>query len=170
MKTKVILSIVFVCIFIFLLTIKLPFLTISSKNNLTYKMIYVSKEDMFSLSYIHSVEKTTVKENYRIGDEYSLILDSTIFESQGAGLPFDYPGINIKVSEGKFIFENINQSLKEIPIIPHEISKNSLEIFGKIINLWGLNNIISPCIIKVEQLNIVVLVIRMINKLLHNLW
>lgn len=170
MKTKVIITIVLLLITILLFAVKLPFLTISSKDNLIYNMFLVSTGVMFNLSYIHSVEKTPVIEKYIIGNDYSLILDSIIFESQGAGLPFDYPGVNFSVHEGKFIFEKINHPLKEILIIPHEISRNSLGIYRKQINLWVLNNNTSACIIKVENIYLASITLRFMNKILHHLW
>lgn len=169
MKNRILIPVILLFFILVLFTIKLPILTLSSENNLTYKMFFISSGVIFNLSYIHSVEKTEVIEKYRIGNGYVLILDSIIFESQGAGLPFDYPGINFRASEGKFIFENINHPLKEIPIMPHEVSRNSFEIYGKVINLWILNNNISPCIIKVEHINITGIILRIINKLLDNL-
>lgn len=170
MKTRVIITIVFLLITMLLFAIKFPLLTISNKNNLTYKMFFISTGIIFNLSYIHSVEKTQVIEKYIIGNGHTLILDSIIFESQGAGLPFDYPGVNFRVSEGKFIFETINHPLKEISVMPLEISRNSLDVYGKQINLWVLNNNTSACIIKVEQINVAGMALRIMNKILNNLW
>ncbi|MBT9144907.1 MAG: hypothetical protein DDT42_00763 [candidate division WS2 bacterium] len=87
MKTRVIITIVFLIITILLFAINIPLLTLSSENNLTHAMFLVSKGVMFNLSYIHSVEKTEVIEKYKIGNGNFLILDSIIFESLGLDCP-----------------------------------------------------------------------------------
>jgi len=43
--------------------------------------------DMFSVNYIHSVNKSPVEDFFFIGDQDELVLEKTVFKSFGAGVP-----------------------------------------------------------------------------------
>ena len=96
----------------------------------TKKIIFsrrVLPGDNFSTLYIHSVEKTPVKEIFVIDNQYRIILSETQVSSSGAGLPsqiFDEEQFLLK--DGKFIINNINRIL---PFIPLMVGENSHNIF-----------------------------------------
>lgn len=50
---------------------------------------YVKPGDTFLLGYLHSVSKTDVWEKFAINDEYQMELIETMFQGQGAGLPYN---------------------------------------------------------------------------------
>ena len=47
----------------------------------------VTPDDTFTLSFIHSVEKSEVTDYFRIDDDYRIILYQTEFSSLNTGLP-----------------------------------------------------------------------------------
>ena len=83
--------------------------------------------DNFSTSYIHSVEKTPVKEIFVIDNQYRIILSETQVSSSGAGLPSQiFNEEQFLLKDGKFIISNINRIL---PFIPLKIGKIRHNIF-----------------------------------------
>ncbi|MBA7500129.1 hypothetical protein ES704_02882 [subsurface metagenome] len=96
----------------------------------TKKIIFsrrVAPGDIFSTLYIHSVEKTPVKEIFVINNQYRIILSETQVSSSGAGLPSQvFKEEQFLLKDGKFIIKNIN---KFLPFIPLKVGKNSHNTF-----------------------------------------
>lgn len=96
----------------------------------TKKIIFsrrVAPGDNFSTLYIHSVEKTPVKEIFIIDNQYRIILSETQVSSSGAGLPSQIFGEEqFLLEDGNFIINNINRFL---PFIPLKVGKNSHNTF-----------------------------------------
>lgn len=96
----------------------------------TKKIIFsrrVVPGDDFSTLYIHSVEKTPVKEIFVIDNQYRIILSETQVSSSGAGLPSQiFKEEQFFLKDGKFIIKNIN---KFLPFIPLKVGKASHNIF-----------------------------------------
>jgi len=96
----------------------------------TKKIIFsrrVAPGDNFSTLYIHSVEKTPVKEIFVIDNQYRIILSETQVSSSGAGLPSQIFGEEqFLLEDGSFIINNINRFL---PFIPLKVGKNSHNTF-----------------------------------------
>jgi len=96
----------------------------------TKKIIFsrrVVPGDNFSTLYIHSVEKTPVKEIFVIDNQYRIILSETQVSSSGAGLPSQiFEEEQFLLKDGKFIINNINIFL---PFIPLKVGKTSHNIF-----------------------------------------
>ena len=66
-------------------------------NYNTNKILYLSdvkSGDRFSITYIHSVNKSPIEDLFIIDDEYNIVLSKSIFKSFGAGVPstFDDAG------------------------------------------------------------------------------
>ncbi len=68
----------------------------------------------FSLTYNHSVEKTPVVEIYKVKLNGGFIMDKTIFESYGAGLPLETR--NFSSENGKFILDDMNIKIKDLRV------------------------------------------------------
>jgi hypothetical protein len=47
----------------------------------------VKSGDRFSITYIHSVNKSPIEDQFIIDDEYNIALSKSIFKSFGAGVP-----------------------------------------------------------------------------------
>lgn len=76
-------------------------------------MIPVEANDSFAIEYMHSVLKTQVKDLFRITRQAEIILEETVYESMGIGLPTNTP-YEFSLSDGKFHIRGINQAMPEI--------------------------------------------------------
>jgi hypothetical protein len=72
----------------------------------------VPKDATFSIKYIHSVERTPVWETYSLNDD-EIILEETIFQSYGAGLPATSP-YDFDIVEDGFRLYDINQVMTNL--------------------------------------------------------
>jgi len=108
----------------------------------TKKIIFsrsVVPGDNFSTLYIHSVEKTPVKEIYVIDNQYRIILSETQVSSSGAGLPSQiFEEEQFLLKDGKFIINNINIFLPFIPLKVGETSHNIFFFKEEIVDLSSL--------------------------------
>jgi len=99
----------------------------------------VAPGDTFTLSFIHSVEKSEVTDYFRIDDGHRIILYQTEFGSLNTGLP-------AVVSDGEvfsrtdrgFRLSNLNRVLPEIQLWVHEDYGGSLAMDGRVISLPAL--------------------------------
>lgn len=80
------------CVFYF---ISLPVLAIEKQGKIIF-LRYVKPGDTFLLGYMHSVAKTDVWEEFIIDHNYQIVLTQTMFQGQGAGLPYNL-GENEKI-------------------------------------------------------------------------
>ncbi|WP_265109382.1 DUF1850 domain-containing protein [Halosolutus halophilus] len=76
-----------------------------------------------TLSYTHSVEKTTVEDVYVV-DGTELRMDRMVFHSHGAGLPSDAP---IEHTDEGFVLP-LNESYAEVPVAPRPIPGHELVV------------------------------------------
>lgn len=85
------------------------------------KSEFLLLEKEFTLGYIHSVLLTPAKEYFRVNDENRLVLQKTVYQSFGVGLPFSKEGLEFEMVDDKFIlyierpFEKINMRISPIP-------------------------------------------------------
>lgn len=86
-------------------------------------------EDQFVLSYIHSVLLTPVDEHFIITEDNTLVLQKTVYESFGVGLPYEQINdADFEIIDGKFIlylerqFESLSMIISPIPM--HSITVN----------------------------------------------
>jgi hypothetical protein len=99
----------------------------------------VAPGDTFTISFIHSVEKSEVTDYFRIDDDHRIILYQSEFSSLNTGLP-------AVVSEGEvfertdrgFRLSNLNRVLPEIQLWVHEDYGGSLSVDGKVVSLPAL--------------------------------
>jgi hypothetical protein len=99
----------------------------------------ISPGDTFTLSFIHSVEKSPVTDYFRIDDDYRIILYQTEFGSLNTGLP-------AVVSEGEvfertdrgFRLSNLNRVLPEIHLQVSVAYGGSLAMDGTAVSLPAL--------------------------------
>lgn len=89
--------------------------------------------DQFVLSYIHSVLLTPVDEHFIISEDNDLILQKTVYESFGVGLPYEQ--INdedFEIMDGKFILY-LERQFQSLSMIISPIPKHSITINGETI-------------------------------------
>jgi len=98
------------------------------QNNTTgHKIEFYLPERQFSLGYIHSVMKTPAEEFFRINENNEIVLEKTVYESFGVGLPFLADGNDFEIEDSKFILKT-NYALKEINMIISPIPEHWLRI------------------------------------------
>ena len=99
----------------------------------------ISPGDTFTLSFIHSVEKSEVTDYFRIDDDHRIILYQTEFGSLNTGLP-------AVVSEGEvfertdrgFRLSGLRRVLPEIQLQVSEAYGGTLETGGTVVSLPAL--------------------------------
>ena len=91
-------------------------------------------DNYFELGYIHSVLLTPVDEYFEIDKDNNLILQKTVYESFGVGLPYEQMSdAEFEIVDGKFIlymdrkFEKVNMIASPIP--KHSITVNGEKIY-----------------------------------------
>ncbi|HHX23787.1 MAG TPA: DUF1850 domain-containing protein [Thermoanaerobacterales bacterium] len=95
----------------------------------------------FTLSYIHSVQKTPVYEVFEIDEDNKLILKETTFSSLGVGLPFTEENGVFRNEQGKFKLTGLNREFTSIAIRVSPIPKHTI-IIGE--NTHPLLSIVAP--------------------------
>ncbi len=89
----------------------------------------VTEGDQFIIRYTHSVDRTDVDEVIRVG-EGELIIDATLYESFGAGLPSTIQdGQTTRRDGGKVIIENINLPMPRIDLYIGQVVANHTFMF-----------------------------------------
>jgi len=95
----------------------------------------VDDGDVVTLSYTHSVEKTTVEDIYVV-DGTQLRMDRMVFHSHGAGLPSDAP---IKTTEEGLVLE-FDKSYDEVGVVPGWIAGHELIVDSERYDLVSLSD------------------------------
>lgn len=97
---------IIICFFIFTVPVVRQFLIIDYKTDEILYSTSVKPGDRFSITYIHSVNKSPVEDQFELADDFKLFLRKSIFKSFGAGVPsnlndgdkFEYFDDRIEVS------------------------------------------------------------------------
>ncbi len=108
------LILVFFCILFFLLPLVRQFVIIDYKSGEVLYSSDVVPGDKFSITYIHSVNKSPVEDQFDLDSNYRIMLRKSIFKSFGAGVPstsvdgdkFEYFKDRIEVSYSNSSIEN----------------------------------------------------------------
>ncbi|MDT8901763.1 DUF1850 domain-containing protein [Anaeroselena agilis] len=101
--------------------------------------ILVSKGDTFSLKYTHSVQKTPVAENFVIAAADELILESTVYQTYGVGLPF-LPGEGKFIRQGNdFIITGMNRRFDKVSVHAGPIAGLVLEVHNRVVPLYAFH-------------------------------
>lgn len=95
----------------------------------------VDDGDVVTLSYTHSVEKTTVEDIYVVNGT-QLRMDRMVFHSHGAGLPSDAP---IETTDEGLVLE-LDKSYDEIGVVPGSIAGHELIVDGEHYDLVSLSD------------------------------
>lgn len=117
--------------------VRVPVLTVTGERGPVFCLPLV-KNETFSLTFVHSVQKTPVWENFTLGEEDRLVLVSTFYESLGVGLPF-LPGEGELTNDhGRFVLTGLNRTFPEIALRVSPVAKQTLVYRGRQIDLNGL--------------------------------
>jgi len=87
-----------------------------AKNGDQILRTYIWPGDDFSLEYVHSVQRSRVKDTFTIDRRYRIVLVETTFSDHGAGLPYkSHQGGTFSIlNDGKFYISDMNVVLQEI--------------------------------------------------------
>lgn len=85
----------------------------------------------FTLSFVHSVQKTPVYEIYYIDDDNHLVLKETRYYSLGVGLPFTDENGHFSNENGEFRITGLNRKFSSISIMVSPIPHHVIIIDGK---------------------------------------
>lgn len=97
-----------------------------------------------TLSYTHSVEKTTVEDVYVV-DGTELRMDRMVFSSHGAGLPTSGP---IEVTEDGFVVYS-NESYAELNVVPGSVAGHELVVGDERYDLVARSD--GPVVLSVDE-------------------
>jgi hypothetical protein len=91
---------------------------------------FYPRDGSFLLSYTHSVLLTQVDEYFQITAENELLLQKTVYESFGVGLPYEqFEDASFEIIDGQFVlylerrFDELNMIISPIP--KHTLSLNN---------------------------------------------
>lgn len=113
-----------------LISVPLPVLYVSCSRDTPGIILPIIYDRNFTIEYIHSVQKTPVQENFVVTGS-KLRLDSTTYQSLGAGLPFSVEEGTLVVEDGKFILKDLNRIFPEIQLGLIPLARQSLIYRGK---------------------------------------
>lgn len=95
----------------------------------------IEQNELFSVSYIHSVNKSEVEEYYFIKDK-AIYLDSARYSAFGAGMATEVkPPQVLELKDGQMIISNFNLKIDRLSYFVSVVSQNTLHIGGKSIRL-----------------------------------
>jgi hypothetical protein len=99
----------------------------------------VAPGDTFTLSFVHSVEKSDVTDYFRIDDGHRIILYQSEFRSLNTGLPAVVSGGEVfERTERGFRLSNIRRVLPEIRLQVSAAWGGTLAVGGRVISLPSL--------------------------------
>jgi len=101
-------------VFFLLYFVSLPVLVLEKKGE-TIFLRHIKPGDTFFLGYKHSVAKSDVWEEFLINENYQITLIQTMFQGQGAGLPYTVTE-NEKLTRAGDWFK-ITGMKRDVPII-----------------------------------------------------
>jgi hypothetical protein len=112
------------------------------EDDLTGEVLYstaVDPGDVFSIKYIHSVNKSPVEDVFEIQDDNGIMLKKTIFRSFGAGIPYELEdGQIMDVMDDRIEISNINRRIGKFLLKIGTIAEHTLCINGREIRMDSL--------------------------------
>ena len=109
-------------------------LVIEDKAGGVYKT-FLPKDNHFVLGYIHSVLLTPADEYFYITEQNTLLLQKTIYESFGVGLPYEQINdSDFEIVDGKFILY-IEREMPSLNMIISPIPKHTITVNNELINI-----------------------------------
>jgi hypothetical protein len=92
----------------------------------------VKEGDEFSIEFVHSVERTPVKEVFRIEQDHNIYLVETEYESFGAGLPtMPYEGEESVLEGGKIRITGMRRKIEPFLVAVSPVPGHVLAVGGE---------------------------------------
>ncbi len=122
-----------------------------AENGKVYAKYNISKDDVFSVSFIHSVNQSEVIDYYRVDESGKLHLFATKFHSFGAGMPTEFPSYaRVETTADGIYVSNLDIVLDDVEYIVGTVFDHILEIQDKKISLREMCGKNSHVIFKVK--------------------
>jgi len=138
-KSIAVITAVIIFVSLFFLPVSRKFIIIEEK---TGKLLYytdVSPGDVFSVKYIHSVNKSPIEDVFEIQQDFGIKLTKTVFHSFGAGVPCELePGQILIRTEDSIEIRNINKEIYKFLLKVGTVADHTLCIQGREIRLDSL--------------------------------
>lgn len=116
-----------------------------------YEKYEINENDVFSISFIHSVNQSEVVDYYRCGKGNKIICFANRFHSFGAGMPESWPEeAVVEMTDDGILVSNLHIEFDDMTYIVGTVSDHILEIGGKKISLRDLCGKNSEVIFKIE--------------------
>jgi len=101
-------------------------------------MMFFPENNHFELGYTHSVLLTPVDEFFEITEDKKLILQKTVYESFGVGLPYEQLNdTDFEIIDGKFILY-LKRNFDVVNMVVSPIPKHTITVNGKVQNILDL--------------------------------
>ncbi|MCI8341722.1 MAG: DUF1850 domain-containing protein [Firmicutes bacterium] len=114
-------------------------LSLEGESGFIYSQYELGEGETFSVSFIHSVNKSAVEEGYSIRNG-SIYLDTCLYSAFGAGVATEIEqGQTLSyTSDGKMLISNINRKMENLSYIVATVSDHILVIDGSETSLGEL--------------------------------
>lgn len=134
-------ALIVLCLLLFAIPAVREFLIIDYKTGEILFCSKVKPGDNFSITYIHSVNKSPVEDQFYINNSYTILIQKSIFKSFGAGVPSNPD------EGGKFVFYNdrievvdISRKIEKMILFVGVIADHHFLMNGKDIKLNELSS------------------------------
>lgn len=165
MKKCILFVFVIILIVIFFIPLIEQFTVANGNTNNIVFYDSVDKYENFYISFIHSVNKTSVNEYYKIeGNKF--VVYKTTFYSYGAGMPevSENPGAGIKFNDGFVEIDNINRRLDQFSYMVGTIAGHTLNIDNESFKLEKYVEPQEPALFKIRRVSIYDILRRRFNE------
>ena len=136
MIKKAVFYILIIIVFIIILFTPLfPRLVLNNVKNNTNNVILKVDNKKFIISYMHSVNKSKVRDYYIIDKDNNIILEKTRFVSYGAGIPEPEDNENFVIIDDYMEINNMNRIIENLYLFIGVTANHTIMTDEKIIEL-----------------------------------
>ena len=140
------------CTFISVGFMPVPVLCASDSSGAVFSRTALGAGESFSIRYIHSVARRPVVELFTAERGGSLFLRETVFDSFGAGLPFEpLGGERFMVEKGRFRILGMRRSFREVSVRVGREAEHALAVRKRTAALREWERPGNPVLLRVEE-------------------
>lgn len=110
------------------------------ENGPVAKTLQVTPGERITYSYLHSVEKSRIDEVLEVAPSRHLVVQETLFEAAGRGIPGDIPDGDFSIDPvtHRFRISNLNRDMPSWPVRVAFTAQQTLEVGGEKFRLDSL--------------------------------
>lgn len=157
--------VVIICLMVFSFPVVRQFVIIDFKTD---KLLYsadVKQGDKFSITYIHSVNKSPIEDQFLIDTDYSILLQKSIFKSFGAGVPSNLTdGGKFEFYKDRIEVTDINRKIGNLLLFAGVTADHHFLMNGKDIRLNELSSPQRSLHFLIEKITVYQLIKYNLNK------